>query len=59
MKTETIEQFLARGGQIKKVTKLSKKRYNKKAVEPILEIPEVEIDMSLIPENLKITLGFK
>jgi hypothetical protein len=56
-KTETVAEFMARGGEIKKVAaKGPKKTYRKTMKEA--EFVE-EIDMSALPTALKIKYGVK
>lgn len=56
VKTETVAEFMARGGEIKKVApKGPKKTYKKVMKEAKIE----EIDMSVLPMALKIKYGVR
>jgi hypothetical protein len=57
MKTESVAEFIARGGQIKKVAAKGPKRSYSKTMKDA-EIEE-EIDMSVLPEALKIKYGIR
>lgn len=58
VKTESVAEFLARGGQIKKVhAKAAIKKTYKKVIEDA-ELDE-EVDMSFLPEALKIKYGIR
>lgn len=58
IKTESMAEFIARGGKINKVAMNVGKRSYKKA-EPNKIVAEAEIDMSVLPEALKIKYGVK
>lgn len=55
-KIETVAEFLARGGTIKKCSTKTKVRRSKREVE---ELEVEEIDYSVLPENLKIRFGIR
>ena len=57
VKTESVAEFLARGGQIKQVNAKAAKRSYKKTMEDA-ELDE-DIDMSVLPEALKIKYGIR
>ena len=60
MKTESVAEFLARGGKVTKVAmNVSKRAYSKKFVEKAVDNLESEIDMSALPEALRIKYGVK
>jgi hypothetical protein len=55
-KTESLADFIARGGEVKKVpTRNARKTYNKVAKEANLS----DIDFSILPEALKIKYGIR
>lgn len=57
VKTESLADFLARGGKVTKCpTKEATKKYSTKLRKPV---SEEQVDMSLIPAALKISLGIK
>jgi len=56
MKTETIQEFLARGGKITKVP-TSSTPAKRKSVASKADVSKV--DLAVIPESLKIALGLK
>lgn len=60
-KSESITEFLARGGQIKRVPmNMGKRGYGKFSAGPKKEEVVLEnIDMSVLPEALKIKYGIK
>jgi len=53
MKTETIQQFLDRGGKITKVPTRHVPAKRRQAQ------PKVDLNLSCAPESLKIALGIK
>ncbi len=62
-KTETIEEFLARGGSIKKLPIKGYTRWKKRKVEEaeeeVVEVDEEPADLSCLPMALKIRYGIK
>lgn len=58
IKTESVAAFLARGGQIKKVPMNMGKRFYRKVESKIVQL-ENQVDMSALPEPLKIKYGIK
>jgi hypothetical protein len=57
VKTETVAEFLARGGKIQKVdARVTKRTYSKRNTE--VESME-DVDMSFLPEALKIKYGIR
>jgi hypothetical protein len=56
-KIESVEEFLARGGQIKKCATRTKAKRFKPITDADLVVVEEEIDWSLIPQHILIRLG--
>jgi hypothetical protein len=61
MKTESVAEFLARGGKIKigKPNQRVVRKYVEKPEGEVTVTVEDDIDYSLLPEGLKIALGIK
>lgn len=60
IKTESVQEFLARGGQITKCdTKMTRKRQPRSMHEDNFEEVESEVDFSALPTALKIRFGIK
>ena len=59
MKTETIQEFLARGGKVTVCPKGVAKGGKRKSREPKAEAAPEQVNYSVIPTNLKIALGLK
>jgi len=60
MKTETVAEYLARGGKITVCPKGVAKGGKRKSREPKAETSSTEeVNYSVIPTNLKIALGIK
>jgi hypothetical protein len=58
--TETVEQFLARGGEVKHLPIKGYSRWKKQRVAKVEEEPQdEEIDYSALPTALKIKYGVK
>jgi len=58
MKTETVAEFLARGGEIKKVTGKTYKKALAKAMKEA-QLDTQDADYDALPEALKIKYGIR